>query len=32
MYLYAIDELLVSAFVGADEMGDGVHDIDNIFD
>jgi len=30
--LCAIDELCVPAFIGPDEMGDGVDDIDTIFD
>jgi len=30
--LCAVDELCVPAFVGRDEMGDGVDDIDNMFD
>jgi len=30
--LCAVDELCVPAFVGPDEMGDGVDDIDSMFD
>jgi len=30
--LCALDELCVPAFVGPDEMGDGVDDIDTMFD
>jgi len=30
--LCAVDELCVPAFVGPDEMGDGVDDIDTMFD
>jgi len=30
--LGAVDELCVPAFVGPDEMGNGVDDIDNMFD
>jgi hypothetical protein len=30
--LGAVDELCVPAFIGSDEMGDGVDDIDTLFD